>query len=218
MSQRPEGIVPRQELVDVVQQCGGLDAPAVDRRCRAAVARSASQPATSATAPTCRTNHSGGTSEHSRRAASTRPGTVMRRMVSRRDRRPWLGGPDRVRPSDRAGAPTAAGRPSGTPSGRTMPQVNGGRRASRRDRPARDRRAWPRVRHPDPLVGDPDRHAAILVGPIDARAVFPQACQRRRARDARSGSRRRRTPPRPRAVRRRGTRRSMPSRCRGGRP
>ena len=31
VSQRPEGIVPRQELVDVVQQCGGLDAPAVDR-------------------------------------------------------------------------------------------------------------------------------------------------------------------------------------------
>ena len=175
-----------RQLVDVVQQRGGLHAPAVDRDARARSARARASPRpppprrrAARTTPGAPASTAGGRPPGGR-------GPSWGRMVSSRDRGhgSWSRS---CRPSDRAGGRRRRVVPSGEPSGRTIPQVNGGGGAARRDRAARDRRAWPRVRHPDPSVGDPDRHAAVLVGPIDARAALPQPCQRRRARDARSG-------------------------------
>ena len=85
VAQPARRIAVRQELVDVMEQGGRLHEPAIERRPAGEITRSASQPATSATARAWRSAQGAGSRERRRAAASTRPGTVIDPMVQAGD-------------------------------------------------------------------------------------------------------------------------------------
>ena len=195
MRQRAGRVAGRQDLVDVVEQPGGLDGGAVDRDAWPSI-RAARKPATSPTARECAGTTAGDRGTSRRAAASTRPGTVIGSMV-----------PD-CRPPDRA-PPGTTGRIGGGGVGTAADVDRDARTGSPPPASRADRTDGPWVAIVRPWRLGPDGQPAVRRTPPSptrrgrsaGRALPPPAAARAsRVPDGRTGCPARPTRPRPPAA------------------